>query len=54
MKNNTNKYFVIKKACKYLDDKEKFKLIGLGKYFMKIKSHIYKKFLQGDISMEKG
>ena len=53
MKNNANKYFIIKKVCKYLDDKEKFKLIGLGKYFVKIKKHIYKKFLQGDISMEK-
>ena len=53
MKNNANKYFVIKKVCKYLEDKDKFKLIGLGKYFMKIKSYIYKKFLQDDISMEK-
>ena len=53
MENDYNKYLVIKKVYKYLDDKDKFKLIGLGKYFMKIKKEIYKTFLKKDISLEK-
>ena len=53
MENDNNKYFVLKTVCEYLDDKDKFKLIGLGKYYMKIKKHIYKSFLKDDISLEK-
>ena len=53
MDSDSNKYFVIKKACKYLEDKDKFKLIYLGKYFMKIKNYIYKNLLKGNISLEK-
>lgn len=53
MKNDNNKYLVLEKACNYLEDKDKFKLIGLGKNFMKIKKYIYKRFLKDDISLEK-
>ena len=53
MKNDNNKYLVLEKVCNYLEDKDKFKLIGLGKNFMKIKKYIYKRFLKDDISLEK-
>ena len=53
MENDNNKYLVLEKVCKYLDDKDKFKLIGLGKYFMRIKKYIYKSFLKDDISLDK-
>ena len=53
MDNDSNKYFIIKKVCKYLENKDKFKLICLGKYFMKIKNQIYKYLLNNDISLEK-
>ena len=53
MKNDNNKYLVLEKVCNYLEDKDKFKLIGLGKNFMKIKKYIYKRFLKDDIYIEK-
>ena len=53
IKNDGNKYFIIKSVSKYLNDKDKIKLIGLGKYFMKIKKYIYKQFLEKDIPLEK-
>ena len=53
MKSDSNKYFVIKKVCKYLELKDKFKLIGLGKYFMKIKKYIYKHYLRNIDSSDK-
>ena len=53
MKSDSNKYFVIKKVCKYLELKDKFKLICLGKYYMKIKKYIYKNFLRNNDSLDK-
>lgn len=50
---DSKKYFIIKNASKYLDNKDKFKLIGLGKYYMKIKKNIYKQLLRNNISQEK-
>ena len=52
LKNDHNKFIIIKKACKYLDDKDKLKLIQLGKYYEKIKKSIYKSFLKKNISIE--
>ena len=53
LKNDHNKFIIIKKACKYLNDKDKLKLIHLGKYYEKIKKTIYKSFLKKDIPIEK-
>ena len=53
IKSDSNKYFILKKACKYLDDEDKLKLICLGKYYEKIKKYIYKIFLKEDISLKR-
>ena len=53
IKNDSNKYFIIKKVCRYLDDEDKLKLICLGKYYEKIKKYIYKSFLKKDISIKR-
>ena len=53
MKDDKNKYFVIKNVSKYLENKDKFKLICLGKYFIKIKKYIFREILKNDISLEK-
>ena len=52
IKCDSKKYFIIKNASKYLDNKDKFKLIGLGKYYMKIKKNIYKQLLRNNISQK--
>ena len=51
--NDANKFFIIKKVCKFLPDNDKLKLISLGKYYQNIKKYIYKSFLKKDISIEK-
>ena len=53
IKNDANKFFIIKKVCKFLPDNDKLKLICLGKYYEKIKKNIYKSFLKKDNSIEK-
>ena len=53
MKDDKNKYFVIKNVSKFLENKDKFKLICLGKYFIKIKKYIFREILKNDISLEK-
>ena len=53
IKNDANKFFIIKKACKFLPDDDKLKLICLGKYYEKIKRCIYKSFLKKDNSIKK-
>ena len=53
IKKDGAKYFIIKKVSKYLPDEDKLKLIGLGKYYMKIKNFIYKSLLKKDISVKK-
>ena len=53
IKNDSSKYFIIKKASKFLDDGDKLKLICLGKYYMKIRKNIYKSFLKKDIPLKR-
>ena len=54
IKIDRSKYFIIKNASKYLDNKDKFKLIGLGKfYYMKIKKNVYKQLLRNNTTQEK-
>ena len=52
IKDKNNKYIIIKKVCKYLDDEDKMKLICLGKYYSKIKKYIYKCFFKKDLSIK--
>ena len=53
IKDNNKKFYIIKKAMKYLDDEDKLKLIALGKSYMKIRKNIYKTFLKKDISIKR-
>ena len=53
IKKDSNKYFIIKKLCKFLEDEDKLKLICLGKYYTKIKKYIYKSFIKKDIPLQK-
>ena len=53
IKSDSSKYFIIKKASKFLDDEDKLKLICLGKYYEKIRKNIYKSFLKKDISLKR-
>ena len=53
IKDRNNIYYIIKKVSKYLDDEDKLKLICLGKYYKKIRKHIYKSFLKKDMPIKK-
>ena len=53
LNNKENKYFIIKKASKYLEDEEKLKLLCLSKYYEKLRTYIYKSFLKKDISLQR-
>ena len=50
---DSHKYYIIKRVCKFLCDEDKLKLICLGKYYSKIKKYIYKSFLKKDISLKR-
>ena len=54
VRNDSEKFFIIKHIFKYLNDEDKCKLIRLGKYYMNINKNIFKYLLkQKNISLRK-